>query len=440
MTTRLLIAALAATAGLASAAPTPPAPPLLAVPGAPAPTIMALDTAVWATGQPGAPAGAGTTAAVQTETIEIHDIDGDVRVFLNGEVIPSDRLVRRHRPDGDVLAILTTDRNVLREVRVPGAQYRVRGAPPNAGGGPTWVGPAAEVADSEVASPRAILGVFLTDPSPEVRAVLGLGDKPVVMIDGVMAGLPAEKAGLRQYDIIIAADGRMNVSPDEFREIMAQKQAGQSIALTVLRQGRESQFTITLDAAQEPGMAPQPPQPPASPLDPGAQSWGDMGRELRNNAMAQITDALREAGVKLQGKTEAAIQGALKELEESLRARGGLPGGSFLPLLGVGPNGDETGGVLWMTPGSGFASGGGGAAMGALPGGGMGPSMLAEIQKRSADAMASADAMLAERRGELAEHMARLEHRWAEMESRWAEMEERFQSLLKRIERDQDGE
>ncbi len=66
-------------------------------------------------------------------------------------------------------------------------------------------------------------------------------------ISGVRAGSPAEKVGLRAGDIIIRFDEREIADIYGFTEVLRAQKAGDSVRLTVLRDGAE----ITLIAVLE---------------------------------------------------------------------------------------------------------------------------------------------------------------------------------------------
>ncbi|MCK6478028.1 MAG: PDZ domain-containing protein, partial [Phycisphaerales bacterium] len=67
-------------------------------------------------------------------------------------------------------------------------------------------------------------------------------------VDSVLEGLPAEKAGLKVHDIIVAIDGDKPVSQDRLREILRTKKPGDTIKLSVISKGKQEDIKVKLEA------------------------------------------------------------------------------------------------------------------------------------------------------------------------------------------------
>ena len=93
---------------------------------------------------------------------------------------------------------------------------------------------------------RGVLGVTVQPVSSDIAASLGLKDANGVIVSGVQAESPAERAGLKQGDVIIKFNGASVSDSNSFRNRVAGTQPGTGIALTVLRNGREQELTATL--------------------------------------------------------------------------------------------------------------------------------------------------------------------------------------------------
>lgn len=220
---------------------------------------------------PAAPALPGQPAAVDTgskdiqTTIQINDgVRSEIRVQngtvvlarVNGEDWPSDRVVR----DGDQVLLLddagaTVHRFVITAPMPPTASRFVvrpglsgtasvnRAAPtPPTPGLPsvaTW---------STQEPPRVMLGVTFSEPSEALRAHLGLGDKPAIMVDGVIELLPAAKAGLMKHDVIVSIAGSDGATAKILREKLAASEPGTKLEIKVRRAGETLTLTPTLAA------------------------------------------------------------------------------------------------------------------------------------------------------------------------------------------------
>jgi len=93
---------------------------------------------------------------------------------------------------------------------------------------------------------RGVLGVTVQPVTSDLAASLGLKDTKGVIVNSVQAGSSAEKAGLKQGDIITKLNGALVNDSNAFRNHVASTQPGTSITLTVLRDGQEQELTATL--------------------------------------------------------------------------------------------------------------------------------------------------------------------------------------------------
>ena len=85
-----------------------------------------------------------------------------------------------------------------------------------------------------------------------------------VVISGVMPGGPADQAGLKTYDTILAVNGQQVTTPQELRGALAGHQAGEVVQITWYNGSTNVTRQIRLAAAPAPGQATAQPYAPPS--------------------------------------------------------------------------------------------------------------------------------------------------------------------------------
>jgi regulator of sigma E protease len=79
---------------------------------------------------------------------------------------------------------------------------------------------------------------------------MGAGPQLLPQIGSVNSGSPAEKAGLKPGDVVVAVAGQPVFTPEELMQAI-QKRAGQTFEITVEREGRRMPLTVTANAVKE---------------------------------------------------------------------------------------------------------------------------------------------------------------------------------------------
>jgi S1-C subfamily serine protease len=92
---------------------------------------------------------------------------------------------------------------------------------------------------------RGWLGVQVVAIDPLVRSQLQLKDEAGVLVVGVKEGSPAEKGGLRQYDILTRYAGREVADLREFRRMVLETAPGTAVKVEVLRAGERRTIELT---------------------------------------------------------------------------------------------------------------------------------------------------------------------------------------------------
>ncbi len=95
--------------------------------------------------------------------------------------------------------------------------------------------------------PPVMLGVLLEGPGEALQAQLGVSEY-AVLIEKVMEGLPADKAGLKKWDIIIEVDGDEIDRPGMLGEILMESEPGDELEFVIVRGGKKIDRTLELAA------------------------------------------------------------------------------------------------------------------------------------------------------------------------------------------------
>ena len=103
---------------------------------------------------------------------------------------------------------------------------------------------------------RGKIGVQIQDVTRETAEAFGLPKTGGALVNSVVKGDPADKAGLEPGDIIIKADGREIHTSSELPRIITVIKPGAKVALTVWRKGAQKDFTVTVAELKEDQTAP----------------------------------------------------------------------------------------------------------------------------------------------------------------------------------------
>ena len=93
---------------------------------------------------------------------------------------------------------------------------------------------------------RGQLGVVVLKIPSEEATNMGVTQGPGVVVYQVQSGSGADRAGIRQGDVITALNGTAINEPNTFRNLIANTAPGSEVTLTVRRDSREQQVRATL--------------------------------------------------------------------------------------------------------------------------------------------------------------------------------------------------
>jgi M6 family metalloprotease-like protein len=138
--------------------------------------------------------------------------------------------------EGKPLASTSALRELLQS-RTPGAKLKLAGL---RGKQPLeWTVPLGTISRPATIMPRAIMGITSADVKDGLR------------IDQVFPGLPASKAGLKPGDLLLKVNGAPVANTGKLTQLLQEKKPGDTVALTVKRDGKDMEIKVTLVA--EPG-------------------------------------------------------------------------------------------------------------------------------------------------------------------------------------------
>ncbi len=93
---------------------------------------------------------------------------------------------------------------------------------------------------------RGWLGVSIQEVTPDLAQEFGVKDLKGALVSGVMKGSPAEKAGIKQGDVILQFNGRDIEDTGHLRNMVSQTIIGSTVKVKVLRQKKEIELDVVI--------------------------------------------------------------------------------------------------------------------------------------------------------------------------------------------------
>lgn len=93
---------------------------------------------------------------------------------------------------------------------------------------------------------RGWIGIESQDITPELAGNFGLGRDSGAIIAGVVRGGPADRAGMRPGDILLAVKGRKVGNTNDMMNLIAALPPGEKAPMTVMRKNRETTLAVTV--------------------------------------------------------------------------------------------------------------------------------------------------------------------------------------------------
>ena len=108
-----------------------------------------------------------------------------------------------------------------------------------------------EEVEEVTVSPSVFLGVEVLSVNTVIAEQLSLPSDRGVLVNGVVAGSPAQAAGLQRTDAILSLDGDAVEDIDGFRKLLATYNAGDKVRITYVRAGKKDMTYAQLAAMPE---------------------------------------------------------------------------------------------------------------------------------------------------------------------------------------------
>ncbi|MGB9590213.1 MAG: Do family serine endopeptidase [Candidatus Hydrothermia bacterium] len=113
---------------------------------------------------------------------------------------------------------------------------------------------AKSVADQLVAKgkvERGFMGVRIQPVTSDIAEAYGLDKPRGALVNSVEKGTPADKAGMKEGDLIVSFNGQEVRDVQHLRSMVAHEGPGKKVKIKVIRDGREKEFTLTLGGMPE---------------------------------------------------------------------------------------------------------------------------------------------------------------------------------------------
>ncbi len=144
---------------------------------------------------------------------------------------------------------------------------------------------------------RGYLGVMIQDINEEVARAMKAPSAKGAVVTQVVPGSPADKAGLRAGDLVTQINGKAVENTSALRKSIGRNAPGSKITLTVLREGKSSELTVTLGEAPDEDVAPKDERESESASKPAAERLGVDVAKLNSNLASQYGLNAADRGV-----------------------------------------------------------------------------------------------------------------------------------------------
>lgn len=100
---------------------------------------------------------------------------------------------------------------------------------------------------------RGWLGIGVQNLTPALQAEFGIADGHGVVVAMVVDSGPAQRAGIKEGDVIRSFAGKAIESPQELIALVAQSEVGKKVALSIIRDGKEETVDVAIGTRMDRG-------------------------------------------------------------------------------------------------------------------------------------------------------------------------------------------
>jgi hypothetical protein len=101
----------------------------------------------------------------------------------------------------------------------------------------------------------AYLGLSTSPPPAALRHQLKLPDGTALVVDFVQPNSPAQKAGIRQYDLLLKLNDQLLINAEQLAVLVRTFKPGEEIHLTLLREGEKQTPSVSLAERELPPLS-----------------------------------------------------------------------------------------------------------------------------------------------------------------------------------------
>jgi S1-C subfamily serine protease len=98
----------------------------------------------------------------------------------------------------------------------------------------------------DVKIPKPYIGIYMSNIDQSWLTELNLADTNGVLVQSIVDGSPAAKAGMKAYDVILKYNSKLVKDTDELSKLISQSKVGSNVQLMVMRDGKKITLRVTI--------------------------------------------------------------------------------------------------------------------------------------------------------------------------------------------------